>query len=193
MGNWHHCSPCYFDHPQSYHDPNDEPIADALEPSFFDFDYGEELSKDQLKGQLRLNHSSYYFLFVDVDEHKLSRADIPRSHETPTTRLSAYTTIVMISRYHGRTNHNRRWTLCFRSYPRTERSGREEQEGEGSWIYGLILRSSGILDKQHSTILFFYCCFLLLLIRAPPSHYSPFSTPFFLCYWKVNQYSCGAC
>lgn len=36
--------------PQSYHDPNDEPTADPLDPSFFDFDYGEELSKDQLKG-----------------------------------------------------------------------------------------------------------------------------------------------
>ena len=122
----------------------------------------------------------YYFFFVDVDEHDLSRADIPRSHETPTTRLSTHAAIVMISRYHGRTNHNRWWTLCFRSYPRTERQGREEQEGEGSWIYGLILRSSGILDKQHSTILFFYCCFLLFFVDSCTAQpLLALSTPFF--------------
>ncbi|CAL1699831.1 unnamed protein product [Somion occarium] len=34
---------------ESYHDPNDEPTAAPLDPSFFDFDYGEELTKEQLK------------------------------------------------------------------------------------------------------------------------------------------------
>ena len=28
----------------------DEPTAEPLDPSFFDFDYGEALSKEQLKG-----------------------------------------------------------------------------------------------------------------------------------------------
>ena len=36
--------------PQAYHDPQDEPTAEPLDPSFFDFDYGEALSKEQLKG-----------------------------------------------------------------------------------------------------------------------------------------------
>ena len=36
--------------PQPYHDPLDEPVAKPLDPSFFDFDYGENLGKEQLKG-----------------------------------------------------------------------------------------------------------------------------------------------
>jgi mitogen-activated protein kinase 1/3 len=35
---------------QPYHDPQDEPGAPALDPSFFDFDNGEPLKKEQLKG-----------------------------------------------------------------------------------------------------------------------------------------------
>ena len=42
---------------QSYHDPQDEPTAEPLDPSFFDFDYGEPLSKEQLKGTSR-KHAS---------------------------------------------------------------------------------------------------------------------------------------
>ncbi len=37
---------------KAYHDPMDEPTADPLDPSFFDFDYGPPLAKDQLKGEL---------------------------------------------------------------------------------------------------------------------------------------------
>jgi hypothetical protein len=37
---------------QSYHDPQDEPTAESLDPYSFDFDYGEPLSKEQLKGKL---------------------------------------------------------------------------------------------------------------------------------------------
>lgn len=37
---------------EAYHDPMDEPTADPLDPSFFDFDYGPPLAKDQLKGEL---------------------------------------------------------------------------------------------------------------------------------------------
>jgi mitogen-activated protein kinase 1/3 len=35
---------------QPYHDPQDEPEAAQLDPSFFDFDNGEPLSKEELKG-----------------------------------------------------------------------------------------------------------------------------------------------
>jgi mitogen-activated protein kinase 1/3 len=35
---------------QPYHDPEDEPIAEPLEPSFFDFDKGEALGREELKG-----------------------------------------------------------------------------------------------------------------------------------------------
>ncbi|KAG2747965.1 hypothetical protein CY34DRAFT_800297 [Suillus luteus UH-Slu-Lm8-n1] len=36
----------YFD---PYHDPDDEPMADPIDPSFFDFDNGEALEKEDLK------------------------------------------------------------------------------------------------------------------------------------------------
>ena len=36
---------------KSYHDPQDEPLADPLDPFAFDFDYGDALSKEQLKGE----------------------------------------------------------------------------------------------------------------------------------------------
>ena len=35
---------------QSYHDPLDEPMAETLDPTFFDFDYGKPLGKEELKG-----------------------------------------------------------------------------------------------------------------------------------------------
>jgi len=34
---------------QPYHDPQDEPTAEPLDPSFFDFDYGDPLNKEELK------------------------------------------------------------------------------------------------------------------------------------------------
>ncbi|KAF9010288.1 kinase-like domain-containing protein [Cyathus striatus] len=34
---------------QPYHDPNDEPTAEPLDPSFFDFDNGDSLGKEELK------------------------------------------------------------------------------------------------------------------------------------------------
>ena len=37
-------------HLQAYHDPSDEPTAEPLDPSFFDFDNGDPLGKEQLKG-----------------------------------------------------------------------------------------------------------------------------------------------
>jgi hypothetical protein len=37
-------------HMQPYHDPEDEPTAEPLEPSFFDFDNGDALGRDELKG-----------------------------------------------------------------------------------------------------------------------------------------------
>ena len=36
---------------QPYHDPQDEPTADPIDPSFFDFDNGENSKKEALKGQ----------------------------------------------------------------------------------------------------------------------------------------------
>ena len=35
---------------QPYHDPQDEPTAEPLDPSFFDFDNGDPLGKEELKG-----------------------------------------------------------------------------------------------------------------------------------------------
>lgn len=35
---------------QSYHDAQDEPTSEPLDPSFFDFDYGTPLGKEELKG-----------------------------------------------------------------------------------------------------------------------------------------------
>ena len=37
---------------QPYHDLEDEPTADTIDPSFFDFDTGEAMSTEQLKGSL---------------------------------------------------------------------------------------------------------------------------------------------
>ncbi|KAJ8581912.1 Pkinase-domain-containing protein [Rhizopogon salebrosus TDB-379] len=34
---------------EPYHDPDDEPVADPIDPSFFDFDNGEPLEKEDLK------------------------------------------------------------------------------------------------------------------------------------------------
>ena len=34
---------------EPYHDPNDEPTAPPLDPSFFHFDNGNQLSKEELK------------------------------------------------------------------------------------------------------------------------------------------------
>ena len=35
---------------QAYHDPDDEPTAEPIEPSFFDFDSAVPLGKEKLKG-----------------------------------------------------------------------------------------------------------------------------------------------
>jgi hypothetical protein len=35
---------------QAYHDPEDEPTAEPIDPSFFDFDSAAPLSKERLKG-----------------------------------------------------------------------------------------------------------------------------------------------
>jgi mitogen-activated protein kinase 1/3 len=39
-------------HMQPYHDPQDEPLAKPLETSFFDFDNGDPLGKEDLKGMI---------------------------------------------------------------------------------------------------------------------------------------------
>ena len=44
---------------------DDEPVAEPLDPSFFDFDVGEPLSKEELKGVygLLLGSSFAYLLY----------------------------------------------------------------------------------------------------------------------------------
>ena len=44
-----------IEHRQAYHDPQDEPTAEPLDPSFFNFDYGEALGKEELKGTMVLD------------------------------------------------------------------------------------------------------------------------------------------
>lgn len=46
-------------HLQAYHDPQDEPTAEPLDPSFFDFDYGEALGKEELKGTSALTDKAH--------------------------------------------------------------------------------------------------------------------------------------
>jgi hypothetical protein len=36
---------------QAYHDPDDEPTAEPIDPSFFDFDSAIPLGKEKLKGE----------------------------------------------------------------------------------------------------------------------------------------------
>ena len=43
---------------QAYHDPDDEPTAEPIDPSFFDFDSAVPLGKEKLKGKLSTSHSS---------------------------------------------------------------------------------------------------------------------------------------
>lgn len=40
----------YLTNFKPYHDADDEPEAAPLDPSFFDFDLGEPLSREELKG-----------------------------------------------------------------------------------------------------------------------------------------------
>jgi hypothetical protein len=56
---------------QPYHDPLDEPTAEPLDPSFFDFDYGDPLNKEELKGGKK---------FIQTDEGlNIHSAHIQRS------------------------------------------------------------------------------------------------------------------
>ncbi|CCL98750.1 uncharacterized protein FIBRA_00755 [Fibroporia radiculosa] len=41
---------------EAYHDPQDEPTAEPLDPLFFDFDYGDPLGKERLKGTSFVQH-----------------------------------------------------------------------------------------------------------------------------------------
>jgi len=47
---------------QPYHDAEDEPTAEPLDTTFFDFDTGDPLSKEELKGRFNLQawtHTNY--------------------------------------------------------------------------------------------------------------------------------------
>ena len=50
---------------QLYHDPDDEPVADPIDPSFFDFDDGEPLEKEDLKG---MRHHISTSLLVEIGD-----------------------------------------------------------------------------------------------------------------------------
>lgn len=55
--------PFLIHHPlskQPYHDPQDEPTAEALDPSFFDFDNGDALGKEELKGASQITYSTSF-------------------------------------------------------------------------------------------------------------------------------------
>ena len=58
---------------------DDEPVADPIDPSFFDFDNGEPLSRERLKGRCRA--TAYDLRFTALD-----RINIPRSHAEATAR-----------------------------------------------------------------------------------------------------------
>lgn len=58
---------------QPYHDPQDEPTAQPLDPSFFDFDNGEPLGKEELKGLLALYPFWSWLLF-----HRVCRGAVLR-------------------------------------------------------------------------------------------------------------------
>lgn len=49
---------------KSYHDPQDEPSAQPLDPRAFDFDYGDALSKEQLKSKAVF--SAYLVLLIRI-------------------------------------------------------------------------------------------------------------------------------
>jgi len=42
--------PTFLSTAQAYHDPEDEPTAEPIDPSFFDFDSAVPLGKEKLKG-----------------------------------------------------------------------------------------------------------------------------------------------
>lgn len=50
---------------QPYHDPQDEPTAEPLDPSFFDFDNGDPLGKEQLKGASYVHSNAILQLTFD--------------------------------------------------------------------------------------------------------------------------------
>lgn len=60
---------------KSYHDPQDEPLAEPLDPYAFDFDYGDTLSKEALKGK-----AIFKALFIPLTRTGLGSFDIPGGH-----------------------------------------------------------------------------------------------------------------
>ncbi|PVF93468.1 Pkinase-domain-containing protein [Serendipita vermifera] len=66
---------------EPYHDPGDEPTAPALDPSFFDFDYQKDITKEQLK----------VLIFEEVNKPPVHHTNPSGSMETPTSEMSAIT------------------------------------------------------------------------------------------------------
>lgn len=62
-----------------YHDPMDEPTAPPLDPSFFDFDNGNPLSKEELKGTFSAFHPHAH---IDRLPPELIYQEVTRSFAT---------------------------------------------------------------------------------------------------------------
>lgn len=76
---------------EPYHDPDDEPTAEAIPEEFFDFDKNKEtLTKEELKRESSLQHLTYLstksscpVYFCDertLTSHCWNRAHLPRDH-----------------------------------------------------------------------------------------------------------------
>ena len=68
---------------QPYHDAEDEPTAEPLDPTFFDFDIGEPLSKEELKGKVQSNKlinmkliNKLELIYNEIIKHNDDRAPI---------------------------------------------------------------------------------------------------------------------
>lgn len=64
---------------KSYHDPDDEPTAPPLDPSFFDFDGSEPLGKEDLKGAFSTQTSGGWRDWLT--RLRSNSVDLQRSHE----------------------------------------------------------------------------------------------------------------
>jgi mitogen-activated protein kinase 1/3 len=75
-------------HDEPYHDPQDEPLAKPLEPSFFDFDNGDPLGKEELKGMIFILGTQ--LMLLNLDRHiVLIYNEITRPDSAPSSFLQS--------------------------------------------------------------------------------------------------------
>ena len=72
---------------QPYHDPQDEPTADPIDPSFFDFDNGEQSGKEALKGEFFIVLISSFSLYMLQPLTELIYEEITRPYNQQSTML----------------------------------------------------------------------------------------------------------